>query len=159
MGGAAPLSWAAFAAEAPDFAGALHRRLHAGIDGVPIAYLATVGIDGAPHLCPVCPIFREPGLYLCASRRSPKTRDLRGTGVYVLHAFLGENDEEVQVAGRAREVLDAGERAAVHGAIRFASFDCADPIFELAIARASWVHWENAGKPDTRPVRRRWRAR
>jgi hypothetical protein len=159
MGGAAGLSWAAFEAAAPELAAALHRRLHSGIDAVAIGYFATVGAKGAPHLAPVCPIFEPPGLYLSANAASPKTRDLRETGVYVLHAFLGENDEEVQIAGRAREVLAPDERAAVHGAIRFGSFQREDPIFELAIERALWTYWENVGKPGTRPIRRRWPAR
>jgi hypothetical protein len=86
-------------------------------------------------------------------------RDLRASGAYVLHAFLAENDEEFQVAGTAEEVTDGAERAAVHEAIPFPAFEKEDPIFRLGIDRSLWVYWENVGQPDTRPVRRRWRAR
>ncbi len=153
------LSWGGFEAAAPDFAGALHRRLHAGIDGVAIAYLATVSAAGHPHLSPVCPIFCGDGVYVIAGAASPKTSDLRATGRYVLHAFQGANDEETQVAGPAHEVLSQDERLAVHAAVRFAAFKRDDPIFALGIERALWTYWENVAKPDTRPVRRRWVAR
>jgi hypothetical protein len=95
----------------------------------------------------------------CACPRTPRASDLRSSGTYVLHALLGAHDEEVPVAGRAREVSDTAERAAVHAAIRFAAFGREDPIFHLAIERALWVHWERVGQPDTRPVRRRFRSR
>jgi hypothetical protein len=148
-------SWSAFEASAPDF-GAAARRLFIGADGVAIGFMATVSARGAPHLSPVCPIFAGEELYLSAGAHTPKATDLRGSGVYVLHAFLAPQDEELQLAGRALEVHDAGERAAAHAAIPFAAFETRDPIFRLAIDRALWVYWERAGQPDTKAVRRRW---
>jgi hypothetical protein len=153
--GARAGSFAAFEAEAPDFA-ATARRLLVGADGVAIGFLATVSARGRPHLSPVCPIFCGEDLYLSTGAHTPKAGDLRATGAFVLHAFLGKNDEELQLAGRASEVLDAGERARVHAAIPFAAFDRSDPIFRLGIERALWVFWERVGQPDTRAVRRRW---
>ncbi len=158
--------WADFEEAAPDLAAA-GRRLLVGEDGVAIAFLATAGLatdghsrDGnaaGPHLGPVCPVFCGDHLYLVAQTGTPKVRDLRdGTGRFALHAFLAENDEEFQVAGRAHEVTDAGERAAVHEAIPFAAFGREDPIFRFEIERSLWVHWERVGQPDTRAVRRRW---
>lgn len=151
-------SWAEFEASATGFAEA-GRRLLVGADGVAIAFLATVSRAGRLHLAPVCPIFCEGRLYLSAGARTPKRRDLDDQGSYVLHAFLGGSDEEFQLAGRAREVRDEAERAAVHRAIPFPAFQPEDPIFELGIERCLWCWWENAGQPDTRPVRRRWSAR
>ena len=150
-------SFAAFEASAPDFATAA-RRLLVGADGVAIGFLATVGERGAPHLSPVCPIFCGEDLYLSAGAHTPKVGDLRASGVYVLHAFLGPSDEELQLAGRAVEVAGAEERAAVHAAIPFKAFQRSDPIFRLGLERALWVYWERAGQPDTKAVRRRWRA-
>jgi hypothetical protein len=150
-----PASFAAFEAEAPDLAAAT-RRLLVGADGVAIGFLATVGARGQPHLSPVCPIFCRDDLYSSAGAHTPKANDLRVSGAYVLHAFLAANDEELQFAGRASEVLDAGERARVHAAIPFAAFRESDPIFRLGIERALWVFWERVGQPDTRAVRRRW---
>jgi hypothetical protein len=148
-------SWSEFEKAAPDFSAA-GRRLLIGADGVAIGFLASVGAHGAPHLSPVCPIFCGAHLYVSAGAHTPKAADLRASGNYVLHAFLAANDEEFQVAGRALEVHDPAERAAVHAAIAFAAFKTADPIFRLSIARALWVYWERVGQPDTKAVRRRW---
>ena len=150
-------SWAEFEGAAAEFADA-GRRLLVGADGVAIAFLATASSHGRPHLAPVCPIFCDGRLYLSVGARTPKRRDLADPGSYVLHAFLGENDEELQLAGHAREVRDERERAAVHQAIPFPAFQAEDPIFELDIERCLWCWWENVGQPDTCPARRRWRA-
>jgi hypothetical protein len=154
--------WNGFAEAAPELAAA-GRRLLVGDDGNAIAFLSTLGpatsasAAGEPHLGPVCPIFCQGELYLSAGQRTPKVRDLRSSGRYVLHAFLGGNDEEFQIAGTAAEVSSEAERGAVHAAIPFAAFDTTDPIFRFGIERALWVHWERVGQPDTRAVRRRWR--
>lgn len=127
-----------------------------GDDGVAIAFLATAGAAGRPHLSPVCPIFCGDDLYLSAGKRTPKQRDLRENGSFALHAFLAADDEEFQLAGTAGEVLEAAQRSAVHDAIRFPSFDAEDPIFRFDFERALWVYWEWVGEPDTRAVRKRW---
>jgi len=150
--------WSAFEHAAPDLAAA-GRRLLTGKDGVAIGFLATVSATQVLHLAPVCPIFRAGSLYLSAGGPTPKTADLRAAKRYVLHALLGAHDEEFQVAGHATEVLDAGERASVHAAIRFGAFNRADPVFHLHVERALWVYWERVGQPDTKPTRRRWSAR
>jgi hypothetical protein len=149
-------SWRELSQRAPELAEA-GRRLLVGADGIAIAFLATAA-RGGPHLSPVCPVFSGTGLFVVAAAATPKARDLRTRGRFALHAFLGASDEEFQVAGRAREVEDAAERAQVHRDVRFAAFDRADPIFELAIERALWVHWERPGQPGTRAIRQRWRA-
>ena len=151
-------SWAEFEASSPELAAA-GRRLLIGADGVAIGFLASVAASGVPHLSPVCPIFSAHHLYVSAGVHTPKVADLRASGAYVLHAFLGASDEEFQVAGHAAEVQDPAERAAVHAAIRFAAFQKTDPIFRFSIERALWVYWERVGQPDTRAVRRRWEAR
>jgi hypothetical protein len=152
------VSWSEFERAAPDF-GATGRRLLVGADGVAIGFLATTSVRGTPRLAPVCPIFSGDHVYLSTGTRTPKVQDLRANQAYALHAFLGENDEEFQIAGMAGEVLDASERSEVHGAIPFAAFNKDDPIFRLAIERVLWVYWERVGKPDTRAVRKRWPAR
>ncbi len=148
-------TWARFRLDCPKLEEA-GRRLLIGEDGVAIAFLATSNAAGIPHLSPVCPIFTHDALYLSAASQSPKVRDLRSNGEFALHAFLGESDEEFQVSGRAEETTDPSERAAVHDAILFPSFDRAHPIFRLSIDRALWVHWERAGQPDMKAIRERW---
>jgi hypothetical protein len=97
-------------------------------------------------------------VYLSIGAGTPKRRDLADRKSYVLHALLGKNDEEFQIAGEADEVRDPQERDAVLAAIRFGGFDPRHPIFRLDIERCLWCRWENVGQPDTRPIRRRWRA-
>jgi hypothetical protein len=146
--------WAAFAHEAPELAAAGLRLLGETRQDA-IGLLASVGADGTPHLAPVCPVFCGGALYLSVAARSPKRRDLEADGRYVLHAFLGEGDEEFQVAGRAARVADPEERARVHRAIRFV-FQRDDPLFRLDVARVLHVAWERPGQPGTRAVPRRW---
>jgi hypothetical protein len=152
---AEPGSFADLETAAPDLAAAA-RRLLVGADGVAIGFLATVTAGGRPHLGPVCPVFCGDDLFVVAAAKTPKVSDLRTNGAFVLHAFLGANDAELQLAGTAEEVEASDARAAVHEAIPFASFDRSDPIFRLRIERALRVYWERVGEPDTRPVRRRW---
>jgi hypothetical protein len=148
--------WAEFEQSAPDLAASGRRRL-VGADGGAIGFIATVSRDGLPRMAPVCPIFCERDVYLSVGIDTPKKFDLLNSGRYVLHAFLGENDEEFQIAGRALLVKHVEERERVHASIQF-SFKPDDPVFRLEIDRCLWGYWENVGKPDTRPVRRRWRA-
>ena len=150
--------WLRFAHDAPAFADAV-RRTFVGRDGVAIAFLATASRAADPHLAPICPIFADDGLYVSAVLHTPKVRDLRAGSRFALHAFLGRDDEEVQLRGRAHEILDDPTRARVHAAIRFAAFDPTHPIFEFDIESAVWVHWQNPGEVDTRPVRNVWRQR
>lgn len=150
-----PGSFGAFETVAPDLATAA-RRLFVGADGVAIGFLATASAGGRPHLGPVCPVFCGDDLFVVAAARTPKVSDLRTNGAFVLHAFLGANDEELQLAGTAAEVAASDARAVVHQAIPFASFDRSDPIFRLGTERALHVFWERVGETDTRPMRRRW---
>lgn len=149
--------WSEFELAAPEFAAA-GRRLLVGADGIAIGFLATAASPARPHIAPVCPVFGPEALYLSAAAGSPKARDLRENGGFALHAFLGANDEEFQLAGRAAEVLDADERRTVHAAIPFPAYKEDDPLFRLDPARALWVYWERVGTPETRAVRRRWPA-
>jgi hypothetical protein len=151
------LCWSEFAKEAPEIALAGRRRL-VGPDGVAIAFLGTVSARGAPRLAPVCPIFCGDELYFSIGAHTPKADDLRMRHRYVLHAFLGQNDEEFQISGEGIEVRKGTERATVHRAIPFKAFKTSDPIFRLTIDRAVWVYWERVGEPDTKAIRNVWRA-
>lgn len=144
-------------AQAPEFAAAARRMLTE--DGGPsVAFIATVARDGRPRLAPFSPIFSGSDLFLSAGARTPKRYDLENDGRYVLHAMLGESDEELQLAGRAERLVDADAHARVHADISF-EFDAKDPAFRLTIERCLWGHWEKVGQPGTYPVRRRWRVR
>ena len=148
------MSWRAFEEAAPRIAAA-GRRLLTGSDGVSIAFLATGGRHG-PRLAPVCPFWSAGELMLIASTGSPKARDLLADPRYALHAFLGADDEEFQIRGRAAPVEDAASIARIHGDVPFASFGKDDPVFRLSVSAALHVYWERVGQPDTRAIRERW---
>ncbi|MEJ2132466.1 MAG: pyridoxamine 5'-phosphate oxidase, partial [Gammaproteobacteria bacterium] len=94
------ISWQAFTQQAPRFAEAGARLFDHGGNGISIGFLATVTATAKPRLAPVCPIFFEQGIYLSVGAPTPKRADLKERGDYVLHTFLGTNDEEFQIAGR-----------------------------------------------------------
>ena len=148
------VNWARFEADAGPLAGA-GKRLLVGEDGIAIAMIATVARDGHPRMAAVCPIFAGDGLYLSAGAKTPKRFDLHNDGRFVLHAFLGENDEEFQISGSAIAVTRAGEIAEVHAATRF-TFQADDPVFHLLLERCLWGYWEKVGQPGTFAVRKRW---
>jgi hypothetical protein len=129
------------------------RRLFGGESA--IGFLSTGARDARPRIAPVSPIFALHDLYLSIEKDTPKRFDLLNDGRYMLHAFLGKDDEEFQVPGRAALVSDAAERASVHAAITF-QFQSADPIFALDLERCFWGYWENVGQPGTYPVKERW---
>jgi hypothetical protein len=149
------LSWAEFVASDMAFAEAGARLLF-DAEGVAVAYLATADADGVPHLGPVCPVFSRGRLFLVAAGGTPKVRDLRAGGGYALHAPLGERDEEFQLGGQAREVMDGAERAAVQADIPFPSWNPDDPIFELRVSRALHVVWEGHGETGMQRLAKRW---
>ena len=74
-------------------------------------------------MAPVCPIFLDPGMYLLLARGTPKYAHLARDPHYVLHAMVGADDLEFQIAGRCRFVGDEDERQRVLGAITFPDFD------------------------------------
>lgn len=144
------VGWGSFAKEQPALA-ASGMRLFGG-EKAAIGFIATVARDGRPRMAAVSLIFTEGRMYLSVGATTPKRFDLASDGRYVLHAFLGENDgendEEFQVSGRAKLVLDDAERGRVHEAIAFI-FERDNPIFVLDIVRCLWGYWEKVGQPGT----------
>ena len=157
-------TWAEFAAAAPEMA-ALGSELRAKFG---LAFLATVRKDGSPRVHPVCPFVVRGRLFIATDPRSPKRHDLKRDGRYVLHMLPGENDAEFLIRGRARLVEDAetkamvlaeGPEAGVQPDGALLNLKPEELLFEYDVVEAHSGHWENVGKPDTYPVRRRWRER
>ena len=124
-----------------------------------LAFIATLRPDGSPHLSPVCPIVTEGRMFIAAV--PPKRQHLERDGRFVLHAFLGGNDAEFQIHGRARPVLhlpyiDAVKKA-VEGTGMLADPESGERIFELSIDGAHDAVWVDVGKPGTYADRRTWR--
>jgi hypothetical protein len=148
------VSWSEFEREAPDLA-ARGREL---LDQFEVAFLATVRRNGSPRLHPIVPIRSGLGLYVAVSVSSPKRFDMRRGGRYMLHAMLGERDEEFSLQGFTRLVEDPAEIAAVASAARHVVRP-SDDIFEFLIARCRHAYWEHVGQPGTFPVRSGWTSR
>ena len=152
-------TWNEFAAAAPEIAEAGVQLL----ERFGLAYVATVRRDGAPRVHPVCPLIADGRLFVATDPSSPKLRELREDGRYVLHMLPGDNDAEFFVRGRATEITDASTRTlAIEGAAAFGDgtlrITADELLFEYEIDEAYSAHWENVGQPDTRPVRQRWSA-
>ncbi len=125
-----------------------------------IGYLATVRKDGAPRVHPVCPVLAGDHIYLAIGPQSPKLTDLRRDGRYMLHAAPGPDDAEFNIRGRATEANDASTHAQVEQAASAVGLNVKRQvvIFRLDIEQAATTYWENVGQPNTRPIRKRWRA-
>ena len=151
------VSWSDFAAAAPDLAEVGQRQLTQF--GVGLAFLATVRVDGAPRLHPVCPVVSHGRLFVLMTPESPKRQDLVRDGRYALQQFPQPKpgSDEFYVSGRARVIADEATRAAVLQDARHMA-DASETVFELAVERVLHTRWENVLTPQMRPVRRTWRA-
>lgn len=146
------VTWGEFTSAAPEMAAAGFKLLNVGI-----AYLATIRKDGAPRLHPVTPVLADGRLFVAIPPASPKQLDLIRDGRYAMHALPGKNDDELMFTGRARLDETDATRAAVRAAANHVIRDD-DFLFEFRIDRVLWGWWEHVGQPNTRPVRRWWRA-
>ena len=151
-------TWAEFERAEPTMA-ALGRKLISN-EKCQVAYLATARQDGAPRVHPVCPVLAGDHIYLAIGPQSPKLRDLRRDGRYMLHAMPGKDDAEFNIRGRATEANDAATHATVEQAASAVGLNvhAREIVFRLDIEQAATTYWERVGQPDTRPVRTRWRA-
>ena len=145
-------SWAEFAGAAPAVAALGLKQF----EKFQIAYLATVRKDGAPRVHPISPIIADGRLFVATPKTSPKRLDLARDGRYVIHALPGKDDAEFLIRGIAQRLTDDKTRASVSDAAGHTISDH-DWIFEYDIQEAMMAYWENAGQPDTRPVREFWR--
>ncbi|MBI1847697.1 MAG: pyridoxamine 5'-phosphate oxidase [Candidatus Rokubacteria bacterium] len=152
------VTWKAFAAAAPELAGA-GRSLLFQFGGVGLAFLATVRTDGAPRLHPVCPVLSGERLFVLVTPTSPKRYDLLRDGRYALQTFPQPRpgSDEFYVAGKALVVAEAATRAAILRDAKHMA-DESETAFELWIDRVMHTRWENVLTPQMRPVHRTWRA-
>lgn len=147
-------TWSDLELAEPDMAAHGHALLkrHA------VAYLATIRYNDCPRVHQVCPIIASDHVYLSVSPSSPKLRDLRGDGRYMLHFMCGEEDAEFNMRGSAfevagREELQEARAAADAEGIRFTEQEV---LFRLTIERADTTRWQNFGTQEIKPVRRKW---
>jgi hypothetical protein len=151
------VTWKGFSEAVPTMAekGAAHLFQY----GVGLAFLATVRLDGAPRLHPVCPVLSNTGLYVFVMSASPKLGDLSRDGRYALQAFPQPkpDSDEFYLSGVARRVTDPTLAAAALAGAKHPVRPDEIP-FELLIDRAMHTRWEGFGTPEFHPVHEKWRA-
>ncbi len=134
-------TWGEFVALRPELAAAGEERFRA----FTVGYLATVRPDGSPRVHPVTVTLHAGGLYISTIRGTRKAYDLRRDGRFALHAFprlpdaSGWHDEEFMVGGRAEEVVDRAERAAVLE-VHNDTVSPRDPLWQLLLDRVMRKH-------------------
>ncbi len=128
------VTWAEFAAAAPEIAAEGRRLIYARGDGE--ALLATVRGDEPPRIHPINVAIVGDGLYAFVITSSPKRRDLGSDGRYALHTHQDPAaPSEVMVRGRANEVVDPAERSRVAAGWAF-DVDETYTLFEFSIETA-----------------------
>jgi hypothetical protein len=143
------VSWQELREHHPDLAAFGEPRLLSRV-----AYLATVGADGAPRVHPVTPIVMPERLMVFMEPTSPKGHDLRRGSRYALHCSV-EDDHggggEFRVRGTARTITDVElrEQAANH-----APYEPSPTyvLFELLVDDAFSTNYG----ADGTPVRHTW---
>lgn len=128
------VTWAEFAAGAPEIAAEARRLIYARGDGE--ALLATVRGDEPPRIHPVNVAIIGDRLYAFVIAASPKRRDLEEDGRFALHTHQEPTaPSEVAVRGRARLVGDGPERSRVADEWAF-GVDEHYTLFEFSIESA-----------------------
>ena len=143
------MSWKDMENAAPELAAFGLKRFEIGV-----AYLATVGQDGAPRVHPVTPIIGQGHLFLFMEPTSPKGHDLRRDGRYALHSAVSDpngTSGEFFIKGHAEFVDDRTRRSL---ASQLASYPPEDRyiLFELSLESAASTIYN-----DGKPVRKHWR--
>jgi hypothetical protein len=155
------LTWAQFAHARPDLAEAGRRLLYQF--GVGLAFLATIRVDGAPRLHPMCPLLTDDAL-LGFLQPSPKRQDLRRDKRYALHSFPPEaNEDAFYLSGRAvlvddlkrRQIATAQFLAERKLTAAPADFHTQD-LFEFYLERCLWT--TTSGHGDWNPRHTIWRS-
>jgi hypothetical protein len=155
-------TWHDFARAQPQMAQVLRGIL----EGIPIAYLATVRKDGSPRVHPFCPVFANGRMFIAVNENSPKRWDLKNDSRYAMHALPGKwresdsgtiGDDEFYATGHVCLVTDEPVRRAVSQAAGH-TINASDWLFELGLDYVMTAYWEKVGQPGTFAVRNEWRA-
>lgn len=155
------LTWREFAHERPDLAEPGRAIVYQF--GVGLGFLATLRNDGRPRLHPMCPILTEDGLFAFIVP-SPKQRDLRRDGIYAMHSFPCEDNEDAfYFTGRADLVEDPERRDKLSAQFveERKQFNVPAPaddhlLFEFSLDSALLTRTKGHGDPE--PDHQVWRA-
>jgi hypothetical protein len=155
-------TWGELRSSRPDLTDAGRQLLYRV--GVGLAYLATVGRDGAPRVHPFCPLITEDDLFAFLIP-SPKRGDLLRDGRYAMHSFpCPDNEDAFYLAGRGKQVSDNAVRGArvqqfldERSQFRLSPDALADQLlFRFEIERCLLTR--TTGHGDSQPQHTIWRA-
>ena len=151
------VTWKEFAAAEPELADVGRSLLFQFQVG--LAFLASVRVDGAPRLHPVCPVLSNDHLFVLIIPTSPKRHDLQRDGRYALQTFPQPKpgSDEFSIAGKAMLVEDQAARADILRDAKHMA-DASETAFELWIDRVMHTRWEHVLTPQMRSEHRKWRA-
>ena len=128
------VTWAEFAAGAPEIAAEGRRLIYARGDGE--ALLATVRGSEPPRIHPINVAIIGERLYAFVIAASPKRRDLEEDGRFAIHTHQDPTvPSEVMVRGRARLIGEGPDRSRIAEAWAF-EVDERYTLFEFSIESA-----------------------
>lgn len=147
-------TWGEFTAASPELAAA-GRKLFTQY-GLGLAFIATVGRDGAPRLHPITISVTDDEIYAFIVP-GPKQHDLARDGRYVLHAMQPEDiEDEFMIAGKAEPADTPAERARALTGYHQPEAASDWVLFRFGIDRAMHAKYDHRGQWP--PSYTRWRA-
>jgi uncharacterized pyridoxamine 5'-phosphate oxidase family protein len=143
------MSWIEFEKDSPDLASLGFEKLNRKI-----VYLATLKKDGSPRLNPVTPFIENGKLFMFTEPTSPKIRDIRRDGRYVMHCSVSREGPLIEflVSGNAEEITDSIVRKQAENIAALPVVDESYALFEFQVERVLAVEYDEENKK----VIRRW---
>jgi uncharacterized pyridoxamine 5'-phosphate oxidase family protein len=143
------MSWIEFEKDSPDLASLGIEKLNRKI-----VYLATLKKDGSPRLNPVTPFIENGKLFMFTEPTSPKIRDIRRDGRYVMHCSVSREGPLIEflVSGNAEEITDSIVRKQAENIAALPVVDESYALFEFQVERVLAVEYDEENKK----VIRRW---
>jgi uncharacterized pyridoxamine 5'-phosphate oxidase family protein len=143
------MSWIEFEKDSPDLASLGIEKLNRKI-----VYLAILKKDGSPRLNPVTPFIENGKLFMFTEPTSPKIRDIRRDGRYVMHCSVSREGPLIEflVSGNAEEITDSIVRKQAENIAALPVVDESYALFEFQVERVLAVEYDEENKK----VIRRW---
>jgi Pyridoxamine 5'-phosphate oxidase len=132
------ITWQQLETAAPQIAQVARQQF----DGLRVALLGTIRVDGSPRISPVEPYFSQGHLLFGAMTWSHKSRDLLRDPRCVLHSAVtapDAGDPEVKLYGRAVEATTEIREGCSAG--WWQTRPDAAVVFVLAVDRATSIEW------------------
>ena len=143
------MSWKEFEQASPELASLGTEKLNRKI-----AYLAILKKDGSPRLNPVTPFIENGMLFMFTEPTSPKIRDIRRDGRYVMHCSVSREGPLIEflVSGNAEEITDSIVRGQAENIAAAPVVDESYALFEFQVERVLAIEYDE----EKKKIIRRW---